>query len=87
MGDKKVPELRFAEPQTMPFAVTLCERDGSGKPTGRTKSFQTMNADNLCDWHEQNTSKGGKKKKKDKAKKRRSSSKNKSRTPKRNNDG
>ena len=77
-----MPELRFAEPQTMSFAVTLCERDGTGKPTGRKKSYQTMNADNLCDWHEQNTSKGGKKKrKKDKA------SKNKSRTPKRNNDG
>ena len=74
-----MPELRFAEPQTMSFAVTLCERDGTGKPTGRKKSYQTMNADNLCDWHEQNTSKGGKKKrKKDKA------SKNKSRTPKRN---
>ena len=90
IGDKKVPELKFAEPQTMSFAVTLCERDGTGKPTGRKKSYQTMNADNLCDWHEQNTSKGSKKKKnknKDKAKKRRSSSKNKSRTPKRNNDG
>ena len=78
-----MPELRFAEPQTMSFAVTLCERDGTGKPTGRTKSFQTMDADNLSNWHDQNTSKGGKKKrKKDKA-----SSKNKSRTPKRNNDG
>ena len=42
-----------------------------------------MDADNLSNWHDQNTSKGGKKKrKKDKA-----SSKNKSRTPKRNNDG
>ena len=76
-----MPELRFAEPQTMPFAVTLYERDGKGNPTGRKKSFQTMSADNLCDWHEQNTSKGGKKKRK----KGKPSSKNKSR-PKRNND-
>jgi len=76
-----VPELRFAEPQTMSFAVTLCERDGTGKPTGRKKSYQTMDADNLSNWHEQNTSKGGKKKrKKDRT------SKNKSRAPKRNND-
>ena len=44
-----MPELRFAEPQTMSFAVTLCERDGSGEPTGRTKSFQSMDADNLCE--------------------------------------
>ena len=77
-----MPELRFAEPQTMSFAVTLCERDGAGKPTGRKKSYQSMDADNLCDWHEQNTSKGGKKKRK----KGKSSSKNKSRS-KRNNDG
>ena len=77
-----MPELRFAEPQTMSFAVTLCERDGTGKPTGQKKSYQSMDADNLCDWHEQNTSKGGKKKRK----KGKSSSKNKSRS-KRNNDG
>ena len=78
-----MPELRFAEPQTMSFAVTLCERDGAGKPTGRKKSYQSMDADNLCDWDDQNTSKGGKKKRK----KNKASSKNKSRTPKQSNDG
>ena len=78
-----MPELRFAEPQTMSFAVTLCERDGTGKPTGRKKSYQSMDADNLCDWHDKNTSKGVKKKRK----KGKSSSKNKSRTPKQSNDG
>lgn len=72
--------------QTMPFAMTINLCDGAGNPTGRTKTVQFMNGDELCNWYERNSFKGGGKKKKKGGGKKKNFPKNKNRSPKKRTD-